>query len=130
MNIEQVLTFLDLAETKSFNATADRLGITQSSVSNRVQTLETDLGKKLFLRGRAGTSLTTAGSRFLHHARTLVQEWNEAQHTVQIADNFTSSIRIGVQSDIATAMIGEWVVAFRKAMPTHLFILKLTIPFR
>lgn len=123
MNIDQVLTFLDLLDTKSFNATAERLGLTQSTVSSRVKALETDLGKRLFSRSRAGTSLTTAGVRFEHHARTLLQEWNEAQRSVQSADNFSQSLRIGVQSDIATSSIGDWVVAFRAAMPdTALYI--------
>jgi DNA-binding transcriptional LysR family regulator len=124
MNIDQVLTFLDLAETRSFNATADRMGLTQSTVSARVQALEGDLGKKLFSRSKAGTSLTTAGQRFVHHARTLQQEWNEAQRAVQSADNFSQSLRIGVQSDIATTSIGQWVLAFRKALPQASFYIE------
>lgn len=121
MNIDQVLTFLDLLETKSFNATAERLGLTQSTVSSRVQALEINLGKRLFSRSRAGTSLTTAGTRFVHHARAMQQEWNEAKRSVQTADNFSRSLRIGVQSDIATSSIGDWVVAFRAAMPDTSF---------
>jgi len=124
MNIEQVLTFLDLIETKSFNASADRMGVTQSTISSRVQALEAALGKRLFTRSRAGTSLTTAGVRFVHHARTLQQEWNEAQSSVQSADNFSQSLRIGVQSDIATTSIGNWVLAFRKALPDASFYIE------
>jgi len=121
MNIDQVLTFLDLVETKSFNATAERLRLTQSAVSNRVRALETNLGKRLFTRSRAGTSLTTGGVRFVHHARAMEQEWNEARRSVQAADNFSKSLRVGVQSDIATSSIGDWVVAFRAAMPDTSF---------
>jgi len=124
MNIEQVMTFLDLVDTKSFNATAERLGLTQSTVSSRVQSLETDLGKRLFSRSRAGTSLTTAGTRFVHHALAMQQEWNEAQRSVQTADNFSQSLRIGLQSDIATSSIGDWVVAFRAAMPDTSFYIE------
>ena len=124
MNIDQVQTFLDLVDTKSFNATAERLGLTQSTVSSRVQALETDLGKRLFTRSRAGTSLTTAGVRFVHHARTMQQEWNEARRSVQSAGNFSQSLRIGVQSDIATSTIGDWVVAFRKALPKAAFYIE------
>ena len=107
MNIDQVLTFLDLVETKSFNTTAEKMGLTQSTVSSRVRALEIDLGKRLFNRSRAGTNLTTAGVRFVHHARAMQQEWNEAQRSVQAADNFSHSLRIGVQSDIATSTIGD-----------------------
>lgn len=124
MNTEHVLTFLDLIESKSFNATADRLGVTQSTISSRVRALETELGKRLFARSRAGTSLTTAGVRFQHHARAMQQEWNEAKRSVQGADNFAQSLRIGVQSDIATTQIGEWVLAFRKALPNASFYIE------
>jgi DNA-binding transcriptional LysR family regulator len=58
MQIELLETFLDLMETKSFNRTADRLNLTQSTVSARIHTLETMLGKKLFTRSRAGTQPT------------------------------------------------------------------------
>ncbi len=124
MNIEQVLTFLDLVETNSFNATAERLGVTQSTISNRVRSLETAIGKRLFTRSRAGTRLTGAGVRFEHHARTLQQEWNEAQRSVQSADNFARSLRIGVQMDIAPDAIGRWVQAFRKTMPDTSFYIE------
>jgi len=124
MNIEHVMTFLDLIETKSFNATALRMGLTQSAVSGRVLALEKDLGKKLFTRSKAGTRLTTAGARFTHHARTLQQEWNEARRSVQSAENFSQSLRIGVQSDIATTSIGNWVLAFRRALPDAAFYIE------
>jgi DNA-binding transcriptional LysR family regulator len=41
MNIEQIETFLDLCDTRSFNQTAERLGVTQSTISGRVRALET-----------------------------------------------------------------------------------------
>ena len=49
MQIELIDTFLDLCETKSFNQTAERLGVTQSTVSGRVKTLEASVGVRLFL---------------------------------------------------------------------------------
>ena len=55
MQIELIETFLDLCETRSFNRTADRLNLNQSTVSARINTLEAVLGKRLFTRSRAGT---------------------------------------------------------------------------
>ena len=48
MQIDLIDTFLDLCETRSFNRTADRLGVTQSTVSARVKTLENALGAAAF----------------------------------------------------------------------------------
>ncbi|MGL4321877.1 MAG: LysR family transcriptional regulator, partial [Paracoccaceae bacterium] len=67
MQIELIDTFLDLVETRSFNRTAERLGITQSSVSGRVQALEAATGVRLFNRSRAGTDLSAEGVRFEPH---------------------------------------------------------------
>ncbi|EKD61788.1 MAG: Transcriptional regulator, LysR family, partial [uncultured bacterium] len=71
MQIELLDTFLDLVETRSFHRTAERLNVTQSTVSARVQTLEAAVGARLFTRSRAGTDLTTEGLRFESHARLL-----------------------------------------------------------
>ncbi len=54
MQIELLDTFLDLIETRSFHRTAERLHITQSTVSARVQALEAAVGGRLFTRSRAG----------------------------------------------------------------------------
>ncbi len=56
MQIEWIETFLDLLDTRSFNKSAERLNITQSTVSARINALETEIGKKLFSRSRAGTN--------------------------------------------------------------------------
>ncbi|MGL4281320.1 MAG: LysR family transcriptional regulator, partial [Albidovulum sp.] len=68
MQIELIETFLDLCDTKSFNRTADKLGVTQSTVSGRVRALEATLGRTLFTRSRAGTELTLEGLQFETHA--------------------------------------------------------------
>ncbi|MEH6775909.1 MAG: LysR family transcriptional regulator, partial [Cereibacter changlensis] len=79
MQIELLETFLDLVETRSFNRSAERLGVTQSTVSARIAALETALGARLFDRSRAGTEPTMEGRRFEPHARSLRHEWNEAR---------------------------------------------------
>jgi DNA-binding transcriptional LysR family regulator len=64
MQIELLDTFLDLIETRSFHRTAERLHVTQSTVSARVQALEAATGARLFTRSRAGTDLSTEGLKF------------------------------------------------------------------
>ena len=63
MQIELLETFLDLCETRSFNRTAERLGVTQSTVSARVMSLEGALGARLFDRSRAGTACCRRSGR-------------------------------------------------------------------
>ncbi len=124
MQIELLETFLDLAETKSFHATAERLGVTQSTVSARIQALEAALGQRLFNRSRAGTALTIEGQRFEPHARTLRHEWNEARRRILVPDRAGSLVRLGIQNDLAAQHIGEWMSDFRRAMSDTAFYIE------
>ncbi|GAB5461928.1 MULTISPECIES: LysR family transcriptional regulator [Hoeflea] len=125
MQIELLETFLDLMETKSFNRTADRLNLKQSTVSARINTLEAMLGKKLFTRSRAGTQPTPAGHRLLDHARALRHQWNEARRSVASTGNFDQSMRIGIQHDLASNHIADWVAGFRTILPKAAFYIDL-----
>jgi LysR family transcriptional regulator, flagellar master operon regulator len=124
MQIELLDTFLDLAETRSFHRTAERLAVTQSTVSARLQVLETALGSRLFTRSRAGTELTTEGARFEAHARTLRHEWNEAKLRIQVPQQGAHLVRVGIQNDLATQFLGEWVAGFRAAFPDTAFYIE------
>lgn len=122
MQIELIETFLDLVETRSFNRTADRLRITQSSVSGRVLALEAAVGVRLFNRSRAGTELSPEGLRFEPHARTLRHEWTETLRQVQASDRPT--IRLGIQNDLAASQIGDLVADFRRGLPHSAFYIE------
>ncbi len=117
MQVDWIATFLDLCETRSFNRTADRLRVTQSTVSARIRALEAALGCRLLQRSRAGTSLTTEGLRFEPHARALRHGWAEAQHAVRGAGEAAMVLRIGIQRDLADHHIGDWMTRFRDAVP-------------
>ena len=117
MQIELIETFLDLCETRSFHRTADRLGVTQSTVSGRIRALEQALDRRLFTRGRAGTELTTEGLMFAPHARSLRLGWAEALAATRQAGDSALTLRIGLQNDLAANHLGDWVGAFRAAFP-------------
>jgi len=121
MQSELIETFLDLVETRSFHRTADRLQVTQSTISARLVALEQAVGARLFSRSRAGTNLTTEGLKFESHARGMRHAWTEAQRAVTAMGNKALHLRIGIQHDLATGergqQIGTWIAAFRRAFP-------------
>ena len=125
MQIELIETFLDLMETKSFNRTAERLDLTQSTVSAPFNALEAALGRKLFTRSRAGTEPTPAGFRLLDHARTLRHQWTQARRSVQNTGNYSQSMRICMQHDLASSHIADWVTGFRTILPDAAFYIEL-----
>lgn len=117
MQIDQIDTFLDLIETRSFNRTAERMGLTQSTVSGRLVALELAVGARLFTRSRAGTQLTTEGLKLEPHARLLRQEWTMARRAVMASGTAALTLRIGVQNDLAPAHLGALVADFRALLP-------------
>ncbi|WP_113553689.1 LysR family transcriptional regulator [Hyphomicrobiales bacterium] len=117
MQVELIETFLDLMESRSFNRTAERLNLTQSTVSHRVKALEAQFNRKLFTRNKGGTVPTAAGLRFLDYAKALQNQWHEATRAVTNAGALERSMRLGVQHDLAEAFAGEWMATIRRELP-------------
>lgn len=117
MDIEQARTFLAIYAHGSFLEAATRLHVTQSTVSARMQNLESDLGARLFVRSRAGASLTPAGRRFLQHAKTLVLTVDQARHDVGLPSRFRTSIRIGGRIALWEGFLPRWVDWMRHTAP-------------
>jgi len=117
MDVEQARTFLTIAAHGSFLEAARRLHLTQSTVSARIQTLEADLGARLFVRNRAGASLTPAGRRFLRHAKTLVLTVEQARHDVGLPSRFRASLRVGGRIALWEGFLPRWVGWMRTSAP-------------
>ena len=117
MQIVLIETFLDLMETRNFNRTAERLNITQSTVTHRINALEATFARKLFARNKGGTQPTAAGLRFLDHAKALQHQWHEAARAVETAGAYERSMRIGLQHDLAANFAGDWLAAVRRDLP-------------
>ncbi|WP_075292125.1 LysR family transcriptional regulator [Pararhizobium arenae] len=117
MQIDLIETFLDLMETRSFNRTAERLNITQSTVSHRVKALEAQFNRKLFTRNKGGTAPTASGLRFLDHAKALQRQWHEATRAVESAGTYERSMRLGIQHDVSELFAGDWLSKIRAELP-------------
>jgi len=124
MQIELIDTFLDLCETKSFNKTADRLGVTQSTVSGRIKSLESSVGRRLFQRSRSGTALTTEGLRFEPHARGLRHNWVTALNAARDTAMGGVTMRIGLQHDLVSVDIKHLIDEGRATFPQTAFLLE------
>jgi DNA-binding transcriptional LysR family regulator len=71
-DLTQLRTFVAVAESGSVSAGAERIFLSQSSVSEQLKKLEERAGQPLFLRRKQGVSATPAGSRLLDHARRII----------------------------------------------------------
>jgi DNA-binding transcriptional LysR family regulator len=117
MDIEFARTFLAVLATGNFSGAADRLHITQSTVSTRIKTLESQMGARLFRRGRNGAELTAAGQRFLRHAKTLVRTLEQARHEVSLPSGFSGGLTLSGRSALWENFLPRWVNWMRTEMP-------------
>jgi DNA-binding transcriptional LysR family regulator len=83
MNLQQIETFLAVAEERSFSRAAERLRRTQPAVSQVIRKLEEDLGEVLFDRALRDGSLTAAGEVLRTYALRLVRLREEATSAVR-----------------------------------------------
>jgi DNA-binding transcriptional LysR family regulator len=128
MDVELAKTFLEIVNTGSFVRAAERLNVTQTTVSARVRSLESRLGRKLFVRNKAGASLTTAGERFLGYAPTFVQLWQRACHQVAIPAGRRALLAVGGELTLWNPLLLNWMLRMRETAPDIALRTDVSVP--
>jgi LysR family transcriptional regulator, flagellar master operon regulator len=118
MHIDQVRTFLEVVATGNFHKAAENLNVTQSTVSARIQSLENELGRVLFERGRNGATLTPSGVRLLRHGESMRRLWQRARNDVALPKAFSASISLGVAPSLWDQLELPWVSWMHREAPT------------
>lgn len=117
MDTEFARTFLAVVAAGNFVGAAERLHITQSTVSARIQALERQLGAVLLRRGRGGAELTPAGQRFLRHAKSLVRTIEQARHDVGLPAGYSGSLTLRGRIALWDGFLPQWTAWMRAQMP-------------
>lgn len=94
MEIEDLQTFVEVADAGGVSAAARRLGVSKSIVSRRLLRLEEDLGVQLLARTTRGAALTEAGTAFRDHAARICAEMDVARETVLPAGDLRGLLRV------------------------------------
>jgi DNA-binding transcriptional LysR family regulator len=110
-------TFLEVAATGSFVGAAERLHLTQTAISARIRLLEEQVGRRLFVRNRAGARLTPAGERFHHYATTLVQVWERARQQIALPPGRANLVAVGGEFSLWSPLLADWVIWMREHQP-------------
>ena len=100
MNLSAFSTFLAIAECGQLNRAAEQLHVTQSTVTARLNKLESELGQRLFHRRKSGTELTSAGFRFQRYAQLMTDTWRQARQETALPANIDATFNLGCQSDL------------------------------
>ena len=84
-NLNALLVFVKVAETRSFTLAAQRLGLTSSAISKSIARLEQELGVKLLTRSTRLVSLTGEGASFFERCQQILTEIEDAERAVTSA---------------------------------------------
>lgn len=100
MNTQQLESFIQVAENLNYTRAAESLNVTRSAISRQINSLESELGAKLFIRSTRNVSLTPSGISFLEDAKEVLTKLQTASIKIQSSDQ--SNIQI-----ISIACINE-----------------------
>ena len=94
MDIEELQTFVEVADAGGISSAAIRLGVSKSIVSRRLARLEAELGIQLLARTTRGAALTEAGTAFREHAARVCAEIDLAKETILPSGALRGRLRI------------------------------------
>jgi LysR family transcriptional regulator, cell division regulator len=98
----ELLYFIEVSNTLNVSRAAERLGISQPTLSLAIQRLEASLGTPLLIRSKSGVKLTHAGQKFLGRARQLVLEWERLRDdTLKEENEIRGRYVIGAHPSVA-----------------------------
>lgn len=117
MDTELARTFLTVVAVGNFINAAERLHVSQSTISTRIHTLEEQLGCSLFVRNKAGAVLTPAGRQFQKHASVLVRTVEQARQDVGIPRGFRGTLAIGSRIGLWEQFLLKWLPLMQERAP-------------
>src|SRR5271170_7008586 len=94
LDLEDLQTFVEVADAGGVSSAARRLGVSKSIVSRRLARLEAEFGIQLLARTTRGAALTEAGVTFRNHAARVCAEIDIARETILPADDLRGRLRI------------------------------------
>ena len=126
MDIRQLECFVAVAEELHFRRAGERLGLSQSALSERVSALEHELGARLFFRTTRQVSLTQAGSEFVQDAKRILADIERAVSNVRhTAESDLRHIRVSGVDEAISMLPPKALLAFRRTDPkVHVQVLE------
>ena len=117
MELWQLRTFCEIAETLNFTKASEKLHLTQSAVSHQIKALEEELGVQLFIRAKRGVILTEAGKIAVEYAKKIVRETEEMREVIAGRERaLVGTVRVAAATQ---ALVYLFAPLFEKFMDSH-----------
>ena len=118
MTQRELIYVKTFADEGSISKAAQKLYVTQPSLSHCVQRIEESLGTKLFVRNPTGLTLTYVGERYYSVATEILQIYNDFELEVgEISSLRTGRLTIGMTTYLATWLLPQILPEFRRQYP-------------
>ncbi|GLQ08163.1 transcriptional regulator [Devosia yakushimensis] len=117
MDIEELQTFVEVADAGGITPAARRLGVSKSIVSRRLGRLESELGVQLLARTTRGAALTEAGVAFRDHAAKIVAEIEMARQTILPNGDLRGRLRIAVPLSVGPSQFAPMLAEMARRHP-------------
>ncbi|MDO4943341.1 MAG: LysR family transcriptional regulator [Lachnospiraceae bacterium] len=119
MDIKNLITFIHVAELRSFTRAGEKLGYSQSTVSFQIKQLETELESQLFERINHTVVLTERGREVLNYAQQIQKLTMELKGSMQEQDEreLAGTIRLAMADSLCYSLLSENFSAFREQHP-------------
>lgn len=119
LKISQLRAFVAVANHGNFSSAALELGLSQSTVSHAIATLEEELGVVLLFRGRYGATLTPIGEQLIHQARQVLHTLEVIREKANQEKGLQNGqVRVACVRSIATNVLPKVIARFREKFPT------------
>lgn len=118
LNLRFLETFLWAARLNSFSSTAEKLNTTQAAVSNRIATLERELGVRLFDRETRTVRLTAEGRRALARVEEIVRLAAEFREEISDRAVLKGRVRIGSADTVVYAWLPQLIRRMQEHYPS------------
>jgi DNA-binding transcriptional LysR family regulator len=128
MNTTQLECFMAVANFLNFSRAAEHLKITQPAVSHQINTLEDDLGVKLFHRTSKSVRLTQEGFQFTQYAGEILKLAHLSRERMRASRQAPARLVIGCRNAGELGMLRPALLRLRQEQPELLPVLRL-IPF-
>jgi DNA-binding transcriptional LysR family regulator len=110
--------FAAVADEGSLTLAAERLFVSQPALTRQIKQLESLLGVGLFVRSRAGMTLTEAGQALAKEIPAVLDGWNMAQQEARAAASRAARVlRVGFMSSAANEATQQIIAAFARRRP-------------
>jgi len=126
MNLQQIQTFVQVAQCGSFSRASVLLDTAQPALSRQVRALEVELGQTLLIRTGRGVALTDAGRRLLEHSYAILQRLAQAREDLdQQRGEPVGHIIVGLPPSLARRLCLPLIQTFSTQMPkAHLSVVE------